>query len=368
MSKLFESGKINGMQLPNRFIRSATWEGMATDDGRVTARLVETMGDLAKGGVGLIITSHAYVRPEGKASFRQLGAYSDDLIPGLKEMTSAVHESGNRIVLQIAHAGCFALDNPVAGTPLAVSSFEGLAESPRREMTVRDIREIVAAFADAAGRSKKAGFDGVQIHSAHGYLLSQFLSPFFNRRGDEYGGSISNRARIHLEVYRAAREAVGNDYPILMKLNCRDFSENGLELEDSVQVVQMLAGAGLDALEVSGGTVTGRKLSPSRSKIDSEQKEAYFREELRAFRKAVSIPLILVGGIRSFQVAERLIEQGTADYVSMSRPFIREPALINRWKSGDRSKARCVSDNLCFGAGVSGSGIYCVAERREKKE
>ncbi len=366
MSKLFEQSALRGMLLANRFVRSATWEGTAADDGAVTPKLLETMNALAGGGVGLIISSHAYVRQEGKAGPWQLGVYKDELIPGLREMAASVHERGGRIVMELAHAGHFSAAKLTGQPPLVVSDFEGLAKSPRKEITADDIREIVKAFAEAAQRARAAGFDGVQLHSAHGYLLSQFLSPAFNRRRDEYGGSVVNRARIHLEIYRAIREVVGDDYPILIKMNCRDFDENGLSLDDSVRVAGLLAGAGLDAIEVSGGLLTADALSPSRPGINSEEKEAYFKEELRAFRKAVSIPLILVGGIRSFEVAERLVEDGMADYISMSRPFIREPDLINRWKAGDHRKAECKSDNLCFQPGFKGQGVYCLSREREK--
>lgn len=366
MSKLFEETTLKGMRLPNRFVRSATWEGMAADDGSVTPKLVETMKALAAGGVGLIISGHTYVSPEGQAGPWQLGVHRDELVPGLRKMADSVHESGGRIVLQLAHAGNFAAEQLTGQPPFVVSNFEGLAESPRRELTTGDIRQLVSTYAEAAGRARAAGFDAVQIHSAHGYLLSQFLSPAFNRRRDEYGGSIENRARIHLEVYRAVREAVGDDYPILIKINCRDFSENGLSLEDSVAAAGLLADAGIDAIEVSGGLLTAVKLSPSRPGINSPEKEAYFSEEVAAFRKAVHAPLIQVGGMRSFEVAERIVESGAADYISMCRPFIREPGLINRWKAGDRRKAECKSDNLCFKPGFSGKGVYCLAEEREK--
>lgn len=367
MSKLFEMSRINGMELSNRFVRSATWEGMAAADGAVTSKLIETMIALARGGVGLIISGHTYIRPEGQASPMQLGIYKDDLIQGLREMTNAVHDSGGKIIMQLAHAGNFAAKHLTGQPPLVVSDFEGVASSPRKEITERGIREMVCSFADAARRAKSAGFDGVQIHSAHGYLLSQFLSPAFNRRKDEYGGDVQNRARIHLEIYEAIRKVVGQDYPVLIKLNSRDFIENGLGLEDSLQIAKILARAGMDAIELSGGFITGGKLSPSRSGIDSEEKEAYFREDARAMKKETGIPLILVGGMRSFKVAEKLIQDGTADYISMSRPLIREPDLINRWKAGDRRRADCRSDNLCFKPGLDGEGIYCVVQKREKK-
>ena len=159
---------------------------------------------------------------------------------------------------------------------------------------------------------------------------------------------------------------MGSDYPVLVKMNCRDFAENGLSLEDSIIAAGLLADAGLDAIELSGGLLFSRKLSPSRPRIDSEDKEAYFREELRAFKKQIHIPLILVGGNRSFDVAEGLVAEGSADYISMSRPFICEPDLISRWKSGDRRRAACKSDNLCFGPGLEGGGIRCVTKQREE--
>jgi 2,4-dienoyl-CoA reductase-like NADH-dependent reductase (Old Yellow Enzyme family) len=365
MSKLFEKSSINGMELSNRFVRSATWEGMAAEDGAVTPRLIETMVALAKGGIGMIITSHAYVRPEGQAGPWQLGAYKDELVDGLREMSSAVHDSGGKIVMQLAHAGNFAAEQLTGVPPMVASSFDGLAKSPRKEMTTEDIQDLTVAYADAARRAKAAGFDGVQIHSAHGYLLSQFLSPAYNKRSDEYGGTIENRVRVHLEVLRAIRSAVGSDFPVLIKMNCQDFLENGLTLEDSVQAGRMLADAGLDGLELSGGTLVS-KLSPSRPGIKTADKEAYFKEEAKAFKHEISIPLLLVGGMRSLEVAESLVEEAVADYISLCRPLIREPALINRWKAGDTARALCKSDNLCFQPAREGRGIYCLTEEREK--
>ncbi len=366
MTILFEPSKINGMQLSNRFVRSATWEGMADENGNVTPKLKGLMTTLAKGGVGLIITSHAYVQKSGQAVPRQLGVYRDELIPDLREMTGAVHANGGKIVLQLAHAGFFGNAKLTGHTPLAASLVAGIAKSPRKEMTAQDIQEIIKAFAEAAGRAQGAGFDGVQIHAAHGYLLSQFLSPMFNHRKDGYGGDIQNRARILMEVFNSVRETVGENYPVLVKMNCRDFVENGLSLADSVRVGQMLANHGIDAIELSGGILTSQKLSPTRMGIKSEEKEAYFQTEAKTFREKIDVPLILVGGMRSIAVAERLVNESIADYISMSRPLIREPDLINRWKTGDLRKAACVSDNQCFAPGMKGLGIYCVTKEREK--
>ena len=366
MSNLFEPTEINGMRLTNRFVRSATWEGMAADDGAVTPKLTQTLVALAEGKVGLIITGHAYVSPEGQAGPWQLGIYKDELVEGLKSMCDAVHQVGGKIVAQLAHAGHFAAKAITGQAPHVVSVFEGLSNSPRHELTKEDIHKLVRAFADAAGRAKAAGFDGVQIHSAHGYLLSQFLSPAFNRRDDTYGGSVTNRARIHLEVFKAIRKAVGKEYPVLIKINSEDCIENGLTVEDSIAAAKMLADAGIDAIELSGGTLISGKRSPSRSGINREEKEAYFREAAAAYKKAMDLPLILVGGMRSLNVAQQTIAGGAADYISMCRPFIREPGLIKRWQSGDTAPAKCKSDNLCFGPAMKGQGIMCVVEENEK--
>ena len=368
MSKLFETGEINGMRLANRFVRSATWEGMAADDGACTPKLIDLMVNLAQGGVGLIISSHTYVSPEGQASPWQIGVYDDKLIPGLEAMAAAVHENGGKIVMQLAHAGYFANAKLTGQTPMAPSNAEGFAKGERQEMSADDIHGVVKAYGAAAQRAQTAGFDGVQIHSAHGYLLSQFLSPAFNHRKDEYGGDIQNRARALVEVLREIRQAVGKDYPVLVKINCQDFIDNGLQPEDSLQACKMLVENGIDAIELSGGVLISPKLSPSRMGIKSEEKEAYFQNEARAFKENIHVPLILVGGNRSFQVAERLVNEGTADYISLCRPLIREPDLVNRWKSGDLSKAACLSDNMCFMPAREGKGIYCLTEEREKKK
>jgi 2,4-dienoyl-CoA reductase-like NADH-dependent reductase (Old Yellow Enzyme family) len=367
-SPLFASGTINGLTLANRFIRSATWEGLATEAGEVTPHLIDTMVNLARGGIGLIISGHAYVSPIGQASPWQLGIYDDRLIDGLKSMTEAVHAAGGKIVAQLAHAGHFALEAAIDGSPVVVSNFDGLSQTPRTELSVSDIEKLKSDYVAAARRAQMAGFDGIQLHSAHGYLLSQFLSPWFNRRTDQYGGSGDNRVRIHIETIRAIRQAVGHDYPLLVKINSEDFTDGGLSVSDSIAAAGQMVEAGLDAIELSGGVLTGGRLSPSRPNINAPEKEAYFQDAARAFKKALDVPLILVGGIRSIDVAEKLLSDKTADYFSMSRPLIREPDLINRWRSGDRQRAKCISDNLCFQAGISGKGISCLAKDRESDE
>ncbi len=339
MSELFEKTEINGMSLSNRFIRSATWDGLAADDGACTQAVIDLMAGLSKGGVGMIITGHAYIHPHGQHQPWQLGIHRDELITDLRKMTGAVHENDGRIVLQLGYGGAY------------------LSKSRVRQMTVQDIEQVVKAFGRAALRAKKAGFDGVQIFAAHGFFLSQLLCPRYNDRNDEYGGSIENRARVLLQVLQSVREAVGRDYPVLAKLNCRDFVENGLTLEDSVQVGLMFEQGGIDAIELSGGLLNNPNLM-----TDTEAKadEVYFRKEARAFKEKIDVPLILVGGIRSFSTAESLLDENIADYISMCRPFIREPDLINRWKSGDHRKAVCISCNNCVEQAKNGNGIVCV--------
>jgi 2,4-dienoyl-CoA reductase-like NADH-dependent reductase (Old Yellow Enzyme family) len=325
------------------------------------------MVTLATGGVGLIVSGHAYVSPVGQASPYQLGIYDDSLIDGLKSITDGVHAAGGKIVAQLAHAGHFALEKAIGAAPVVVSHFDGLAQTPRTELSVADIQDLKAVYVAAARRARTAGFDGIQLHSAHGYLFSQFLSPWFNRRTDAYGGSPGNRVRIHVETIRAIRQAVGDDFPVLVKMNSEDFAEGGLTLAESIAAARQMVAAGLDAIELSGGLLTGGKFSPSRPNINKKEKEAYFKEAAQAFKKALDVPLILVGGIRSLEVAEGLLDTETTDYVSLSRPLIREPQLIRRWQSGDRARARCLSDNLCFRPGMTGKGIYCVTQERENQ-
>lgn len=366
-SILFQPANIGFLTVPNRFVRSATWEGLAAPDGGCTEDLVRLMGELAAGGVGLIISSHAHVRPEGFAVRGQLGIDRDERIPGLARMAEAVHGEGGRIVLQLAHGGVLA-GTQLTGLPAFAPSREGGPEKTRRrEMSQADIADTVRAYGEAALRAKRAGFDGVQVHAAHGYLLNQFLSPWFNRRRDQYGGSIENRARIILEILAAVRNAVGGEFPMLVKINSEDFLEGGLTREDSQQAALLIAAGGADAIELSGGTLLSGRLSPSRSKIDTVEQEAYFGDAARSLKPKLKIPLILVGGIRSFDVAEGLVRDGVADFISMSRPFIREPGLVNRWKSGDRRRAACVSDNRCFGPPMRGTGFYCVVDKGEKE-
>lgn len=364
MSKLLGITHIKSMTLANRFVRSATWEGMADNDGFCTPKLIGLMKRLAEGGVGLIITGLAFVTREGRAAPWQMGAEGDLFLSGLKEMTDTVHRADGKIALQIAHGGCYSATQLTGQEALAPSTHESGVIPRCREMTVAEIGQVVAAFGESAALAKKAGYDGVQIHAAHGYLLSQFLSPYFNKRNDAYGGSIENRARIVLETLQSVRQAVGTGFPILIKINSEDFVDGGVTVDEMLRVAALLEQAGIDAIEMSGGTVyaSGAYSALRAAALDTPEKEVFYREAAARYKEKIGVPLMLVGGIRSYAVAEKLITDGLADYISLSRPLIREPALINRWKSGDLKKSTCISDNACLGPALKGEGLYCVRE------
>jgi 2,4-dienoyl-CoA reductase-like NADH-dependent reductase (Old Yellow Enzyme family) len=322
-----------------------------------------------RGGAGLFITGMAFVKREGRAAPGQLGVYDDRHIEGLANMASAIHNAGGKVLLQLAHAGCYA--------PPALNGHEALGPSTNhtekfpacREMTVQEISHVVEAFGKAAGRAKQAGFDGVQLHAAHGYLLSQFLSPFFNKRMDNYGGSVENRARILLEAFWAVRNEVGNNYPVFVKINSEDFVEGGLTVDEMLLVCSMLEQAGVDAIELSGGTIyASGAYSSSRVGVPEPQdREIYYKEAARRYKGKIHVPLLLVGGIRSPEVAETAVGTGLADYISLCRPLIREPNLINRWKVGDTGPATCKYCNGCFGPARKGEGLICVLDKENRQ-
>jgi len=364
MNKLFEKTDINGLSLANRFIFSATWDGCADDKGFCTQRNIDMLVERAHSGVGLIITGMAFVQADGKAAPWQLGVHGDEFVPDLAEMAQAVHNAQGKVILQLAHGGCYA-PSALTGHETVGPSANDTDKFPQcREMSLQEIDQVVEAFGKAAGRAKKAGFDGVQLHAAHGYLLSQFLSPFFNKRSDNYGGSAENRARILLEALQAVRNEIGKEYPVFVKINSEDFVEGGLTVAEMLQVCAMLEKAGVDAIEMSGGTIyaSGAYSSCRVGALDSPEKEVYYKDAAVRYKEKINVPLMLVGGIYSFVVAEHLISDGVADFISLCRPLIREPNLIKRWKAGDTAPPTCVYCNGCFGPGLKGKWVQCIAE------
>jgi 2,4-dienoyl-CoA reductase-like NADH-dependent reductase (Old Yellow Enzyme family) len=233
-------------------------------------------------------------------------------------------------------------------------------------MTPPDFRKVAQAFGRAAIRARNAGFDGVQIFAAHGFFLSQMLSPRYNDRTDGYGGEIQNRARALLEVLGEIRDRLGEAYPVLAKVNVQDLVEGGLTLEDSLRVGAMLEAGGIDAIELSGGLLNLPNLMTERA--ETEGGGAYFEAEAKAFKERIQVPLILVGGIRSYETAERLVKEGTVEYVALCRPLIREPDLVSRWQGGDLARATCISCNNCVEHIKRGDGPICEPLRPEVAE
>lgn len=344
---LFDRIQIGELELRNRLVRSATAEMMADEAGRPLPQLAALYKTLSYGGVGLLITGHMYIHPSGKGHPGMMGIHSDGLIPGLKPLADAVHEEGGAVAVQINHAGRQSRGG-VIEDPIAPSAHT--AVSPRsgaREMTIDEIEMLIDAYAQAARRAVDAGFDAVQIHAAHGYLVSQFLSPLANRRTDEWGGSLENRIRFLERVIAAVRNQVGSDFPILAKLGIRDESNDGLTLEDGVEVIRRLPDMGLDAVEISGGLADTGTFNMA-SDISPGLNEALFRPWAQAAQSVATLPIILVGGMRSLATMEDVLVSGDAQLISMCRPLICEPDLPNRLRNGIQPAAACVSKNRCY--------------------
>lgn len=354
--------EAGGLELKNRLVRSATWENMATEPGGMTEGLFKVYEDLARGGVGLIITGYAFVTRDEQPNPGMMAIHDDAFIADYRRLTDRVHELGSRIVMQIAYGGSFTGYRPEGRLIWSPSGVADLATKVvPTPMSRDDIGTLVDAFGDAAERVKKAGFDGVEIHGAHTYLLSQFLSPHYNRRTDEYGGSVENRARIILEVYDAMRERVGAEYPVLIKINCEDFMEGGATAEDILAVCKMLDQRGIDAIEISGGGSGAGDKIPVRRKIDTPEKEGYHADHAARIADEIKAPVILVGGLRSPEIIEGLLAKTKIELFSLSRPLLSEPDLPNRWQSGERVRSRCVSCNGCLK--MPKGGNHCILDR-----
>lgn len=358
MSVLFDPVTVGGLHLKNRFVRSATHDYLGEPDGTISQAQMDLYRDLAVGGVGLIVTGHAYVQhPLGRASVNQNAIYDDRFIEGYRKLADGMHAEGAALVLQISRAGRQTPpDWPDDQAPVAPSAVrEGQTGRTPRALTEEEIWSLIEAYAAAMVRAKAAGCDGVQLHIAHGYLLSAFLSPYTNRRTDAWGGSIENRCRILREIVTRGRRVVGDSYPVLVKINSTDgFVGDGyLTLSDTVAAVRSLVAWGVSAVEVSGGHREARSVM-SRPGIKGPEQEAYFADAARALKAAVNVPVILVGGLRSLSVMEHAVASGAADLVALSRPLISEPDLVNRFRAG-QAKAICSSCNACFNP----AGLRC---------
>ena len=357
--------KIRGVSLPNHFVHTAVCEGFAAPDGSATPRLRDRYALLGYGGaIGAIITGHVFISPSSKLRDGQAGLWKDSQIKGFAEVAAAAKRDGSRIFMQLNHGGIMTSRERTGTVPKGPSAMqiEGI-EKDNEAMTLEEIAEWPGLFADAARRAREAGFDGVQLHMAHGYGLCQWMSPFYNRREDAYGGSVEKRARMLCEVLRAVRAAVGDDFPVLAKINGSEKGfDRGLQTEDAVRTAQMLEAEGLDGVEVSCGSciLSNPRFSPMRPVKAGSDASLFLREEVRAFRKALHIPVTLVGGVRSYDQARRIFDNREADLIGICRPLICEPDLLYRWREGRHDAPRCVSCSRCVPVCRTTAGLHCV--------
>lgn len=318
MKTIFDETRLGALRLKNRVFRSATWMAMTDESGLVNEELVNYYDQLAAGGVGTIITGITSVYERDAEVGEGAKFYDDRFIAGHRLLTDAVHRHDCRIFLQTAM-----IDYPVDAIP------------------TEEVERIIAAFGDAAHRAEQAGYDGVQIHAAHFFYLSKFVSPLLNHRTDRFGGSVERRAQILLDILRDMRSKTSGTFSVIIKMNCSDRYPGGVELEDFLTTARLLADAGIDAIEVSanGTSVAG---------IRAGGNEASFLPAARALAETVSVPVILVGGLRSLDTMNGILNDTQIEYLSLSRPLIREQQLLQRWLSGDNTPARCVSCNACY--------------------
>jgi 2,4-dienoyl-CoA reductase-like NADH-dependent reductase (Old Yellow Enzyme family) len=374
MSVLFTPKSIGGMTVKNRLVRAPTVEKLATDDGRCTPKLMDLYTRLAEGGVGMIITGGAYTQRNGKGLPRMIGFHRDEVIEGYQKLTDRLHRYDVKVVAQLVHCGRQGPVEVVGETPIAPSAVPNILGVIPIAMSVRQISETIAHYIRAAERAKLAGFDGVQIHAAHGYLIHQFLSPRTNKRRDRWGGSFANRMRFLTEIYGGIRDRLGEGYPILLRINCSDFLPGGLGPGEAIAIARRMSSLGVDAVETSAGTweshfhmsrgdipkhywIYARAEGEEKEKIKAQLaaiasevrfQEAYLLEYAREIKKKIQCPLILPGGLRTVKVMERILLQGEADFISLCRPLIRDPEFPNLIRRGLVERSSCLNCNLCL--------------------
>ena len=358
-----QPGRIGSLELPNRIVRGATSETMASPSGVVYDSFVELYRRLAEGGAGLLLTGHMYVDPRGQASANQTGIHDDKVIPGLRQATEAVHEAGGRIFAQIGHCGSQTMMSsitPVAPSPVPNAMYTIQPE----ELSSDEVQGLVEAFGTAAGRAAEAGFDGIHVHGGNGYLISEFCSPHANTRDDDWGGDAERRSRFFFEVAEAVRAAVGDELPVTARLSVEDSVPGGLQRPESLERARGLAERGIDGFETTYGVMRSyfenirpyvavgraqawRNLLVQRARQPAGA-EAYYRPFARAVKEATGLPIILVGGVRTTQTMTDILASGDADFLAMARPFIREPDLVRKLEAGRTGGVECVSCNMCL--------------------
>ncbi len=343
---------IQNLTVKNRILRSATMENLADEQGFVTDTLVNLYYDLALGGTGLIITGASAVEQKGKVWKYQTAVWDDRYIKGLARIAEVIHQHGNnsRCAVQLHHGG-------MAGFGYSYGSKD--SGYSLNDASESEIRNTIDAFGNAALRVKKAGFDVISVHAAHGYLISQFLSSLTNNRTDKWGGNLANRMRLGLEICQSIRNKVGQDFPLLWKMNCSDYCNGGSDIGEYAQIAKKLVKAGVDLIEVSGGV---KEQIKHRSKLKKKagEKEAYFRDAIKPFRDAIgNKALAITGGIRSLSVMQGLIDEGV-DMLGICRPIISEPDFPNKiLYLKEKNTARCISCNKCL-LRIATQSLKCV--------
>lgn len=338
MKTLLDTTAIGTMTLKNRFVFASV--GNRTIMGHINEQIIAHYVTYARNHVGTIITGYTLV-DETERDANILSMYTDDFISEYRNLTDAVHREKGNIILQLVALGSGFNNKEVTNIRLQGASAVPHQNTGRipYEMSIEEITILQQKFAQAAIRAKKAGFDGVEIHAAHGYLLCQFLSPYYNHRNDLYGGCIENRARMTIETYNAVRKAVGNDYPIWMKVQSTEGYNGGITYEDCRYLCQQLYLAGLNAVEISGNWIDHSNV---------KNNKAYFKEIASIVAEENDMPVILTGGNRIFTEMERTLNETKIAYFGMARPLMFEPDLINRYIQSQVLKSRCVSCNKCL--------------------
>jgi len=352
--RVLAKGRIGTLDVANRLVRSATAEN-AWRESEMTEEGLGLYRGLAAGGVGLVITGYMGVTRDGRASDTMTLISEDRFVPGLRRIAAVVHETRKdcKVVAQLGHVGLqTTVSEPVGPTTTA---WPKLKAKPRA-LTAEEVEGIVASFAQAARRAREAGFDGVQLHGAHGYLLSAFLSPFTNTRTDRYGGSLEKRVTVIREIVDQARPLVGPDFPILIKVNGDDFVAGGTDIESFPQLASAIEKAGVQAVEVSGN-------SPVRENVGPDE-QSYFLKYAQKLR--LGVPVILTGGNRSLERLEKIAEAGIPAFFGLARPLLREPDLPARWREGRGApEATCISCNRCIRAFGKGLVTRCRVDEAD---
>ncbi|MFW9867610.1 MAG: NADH:flavin oxidoreductase [Candidatus Thorarchaeota archaeon] len=371
LKTLFSPEKIGNVKIKNRIVRSATFEHRAEKYGYVGQKIIDFYDELARGGTGLIITGFTGIDPSATGSPYQLRLDSDSYISGQRKLVKIVHDQvDTKLAIQIVHLGrqCEHPKFPtIAPSPIP----EKTTGITPKELSTKEIYDLIKKFRDTAIRAYSCGYDMIQLHAAHGYLLSNFVSPYTNRRTDEFGGSIENMSRILVEIFHQIRDELGKEFPITIKLQTDDSVPGGLTLDMSSKIAEILANTGYDAIEPSGGIYESQLFhkNPYPSKlIKSSEGENYFLQTAKLLKPLLKkAKLILVGGIKNPLSAEKILKENHADFISLCRPLIYEPNLPNRWKSSDTSPAKCISCNSCLTVIRTGP-VYCVTKKNLEKK